>query len=380
MGKRTTSGLNGGNIDKVMLCVVSLLVIIGITMVFSSSAIMAEERYDNMCFFAFRQLLWVIVGIIALISGMHFDYRQWAKLSKFGMVFIFLLLGMVLVPFIGHEVGHARRWLRFGGIGFQPAELAKIIVIIYMSSILDRKYSKIETFYKDLLPPLILVLAVVLLIYRQPDFGTAVLIMLSVGCMLFIGGVRIKHLMICVFLFIPFIVYALISFSYRRDRIMSFLKPFENMYDSGFQLCHSLMALGDGGLTGVGLGSGYQKLFFIPEVHTDFVYAIIGQELGFIGTITILLLFVIFTWRGIMVSLGQNEYLGKIMAAGLTFLISIQAIFNVGVVTGCLPTKGLSLPFVSFGGSSLLFNMFAVGIILNISRNKTLKKLRVRRY
>jgi cell division protein FtsW len=197
--------------------------------------------------------------------------------------------------------------------------------------------------------------------------------------MLFLGGVRLRHLGAGALIMLPLIVYALVSFSYRRARLLSFLKPFENMYGSGFQLCHSLVALGDGGLRGVGLGQGYQKLFFIPEVHNDFIYAIIGQELGFLGTAGIILLFIIFTWRGVKIALKHEKYLGKIMAAGLTFLISVQAIINIGVVTGCLPTKGMSLPFVSFGGTSLLFNLFAVGIILNISRDKRSKAGSIRK-
>ncbi len=368
MGKKTGRSLKNGELDAVLLSVVILLIIVGVIMIFSSSAIMAHQWYNNMYFFAFRQFLWVLIGTIALLAGLNIDFRKWAVLSKFGMFFVFLLLGAVLIPFIGHEVGHARRWLRFAGIGFQPAELAKIVVIIYVASVLDRKYSKIETFYKDLLPPLLLVLAIVFLIYSQPDFGTAILIIIAAGGMLFLGGVKIRHLCIGALLCIPFMIYALVTFSYRRERFFSFLNPFEDMYGAGFQLSHSIVALGDGGLKGVGLGAGYQKLFFIPEVHTDFVYAIIGQELGLLGTVGVLLLFILFTWRGIKIALKQKEYLGKVMAAGLTFLISIQAIVNIGVVTGSLPTKGLSLPFVSFGGSSLLFNMFAVGVILNISK------------
>lgn len=367
MDRRFGKKLKTENIDGVLLCVTVILIIVGLIMVFSSSAIIAEEKFNNMYFFAFRQLMWVMIGTIALIAGLKIDYRIWAKLSIVGIIIVCILLIAVRIPFLGHAVGGARRWLRIGGIGFQPAELAKIAVIIYMSSVLDRKFSKINSFYKDMLPPLSLIAIVIFLIYRQPDFGTSALIMLIVIGMLFWGGVKIKHLAVGFLLLAPLFVYGLISKVYRKERILSFLKPFENIYDSGFQLAHSIVALGDGGLFGVGLGAGYQKLFFIPEVHTDFVYAIIGQELGFAGTIGILLLFILFTWRGIRIALKQNEYLGSIMAVGLTFLISIQAVLNIGVVTGCFPTKGLTLPFVGFGGSSLFFNMFAVGIILNVS-------------
>jgi cell division protein FtsW len=376
-GRAGRKKIRSGELDEILLVVILILVLIGVVMVFSSSAIIAQERYNNMYFFAFRQALWVLISLAALFVGYNISYKKWAKFSKFGMIAVLLLLVAVLVPYVGYAVKGARRWIRLAGMGFQPAEFAKIIVIVYMASTLDRKFSKIETFYKDLLPPLILVMAIVLLIYMQPDFGTSALIVLSVCGMLFLGGVRVKHLIIGIMFFIPFIAYGLLSFSYRRERLFSFLKPFENMYGSGFQLSHSLMALGDGGLKGVGLGSGYQKLFFIPEVHTDFVFAIIGQELGYIGAVAVLVLFVIFMWRGIVISIYHKEYLGRIMAAGLTFLISVQAVINIAVVTGCLPTKGLSLPFVSFGGSSLLFNMLAVGILLNISKEVSPAKRRV---
>lgn len=368
MGRTSRRVTAEGNIDSILLSSIYMLVILGIVMIFSSSAIMAEENFGSIYFFVIRQFLWVFIGTAVLILGLSVDYKKWAHFSKFGMLIVFVMLCVVLIPSIGHKVGYARRWIRFGGIGFQPAELAKIMVVIYVASILDRKYAKIESFHKDLVPPMILVLVIMLLIYKQPDFGTSVIILLSLGGMFFLGGVKLKHLIMGIMFFIPFIIYALFTFSYRKERVLSFLNPFEYMYGSGFQLAHSIMALGDGGLKGLGLGSGYHKLFFIPEVHNDFIFAIIGQELGFIGTTAVLVLFVIFAWRGISISLKQKDYLAKILAAGLTFLISIQAIINIGVVTGCLPTKGLSLPFVSFGGSSMMFNMFAVGIILNISK------------
>jgi len=368
MGGRRSRFAEKNAIDGILLLVTAVLIIVGIIMIFSSSAIMAHEKYRNMYFFVFRQLMWGAFGTAAMVTGMNVDYRIWAKYSRAAMIVVLLLLASVLLPFIGHSVGGARRWLRFGGMGFQPAELAKIVIVIYMASILDRKFSKIKTFYRDLFFPLSMILVMVLMIYKQPDFGTSVIIIALVGSMLFMGGVRVRHLGIGLLMFIPFIVYAMFSFGYRRERMLAFLKPFENMYDTGFQLAHSLVALGDGGLRGVGLGAGYQKLFFIPEVHTDFVFAVIGQELGFLGTLGVLLLFALFTWRGMRIALKHREYLGRIMAAGITFLISIQVIINIGVVTGCLPTKGLSLPFVSFGGSSLFFNMFAVGVLLNISR------------
>ena len=375
------------NCDSILLSVIITLILIGVVMVFSTSAIMAYERYENMYFFMFRQLIWVMLGTGALIVGLGVNYKTWAKLSTPALLFVILLLAMLLFPFIGHTVSGARRWIRIGGIGFQPSEMAKIVVVIYLASLLDRKQRKQgQTPFKlngvcphlsHLLPPLVLILIVALLIYKQPDFGTAVLIILITVGMLFLGGLKIRYIGIGMLFLIPFIIYSLFAYRYRIERVLSFLNPFENIKGSGFQLAHSIMALGDGGLSGLGIGSGFHKLFFIPEVHTDFIYAIVGQELGFIGTSGIILLFLVFTWRGIKIALKQDDYLAKIMAAGITFLISIQAIINIAVVTGCLPTKGLPLPFVSFGGSSLFFNMFAVGILLNISKGVKSRQKRV---
>ncbi|MFW6134543.1 MAG: putative lipid II flippase FtsW [Elusimicrobiota bacterium] len=354
--------------DSLLLFSVVTLIIIGIVMVFSSSAIIAQERYSNMYYFMFRQFLWVLISTGALYMGYKINYNVWARLSRVGIFFVLFILAAVLFPFLGHSVSGARRWIRFGPIGFQPAEMAKLTVIIYMSSVLDRKYTKIKNFSRDLLPPLIVLFFIMMLIYLQPDFGTSIFIVFAVGGMLFLGGIKARYLIASGLLMTPFFVYAVLSHGYRVKRFLSFMHPFDNIRESSFQLAQSLVALGDGGLTGVGIGRGFQKLFFIPEVHTDFIYSIIGQEMGLIGTLGVLVMFLLFTWRGVKISLQSKEYLAKIMAAGITFLISAQALINIGVVTGCLPTTGLSLPFISFGGSSLFFNMLAVGIILNISQ------------
>ncbi len=368
MGRRFNT-LKNSHYDVIMQAVTILLVMIGLVMVFSTSAIMAYEKYNNMYYFFFRQLFWVIIGGISFTAGLKIDYKIWAKISRIAIFLILLMLILVLFPSIGHQVRGSRRWLRIGGFGFQPAELAKVVVVIYMASVMDRKYTKIQNSYKNIMPPIGIVILIGGLIYSQPDFGSAFLIFILVSTILFFGGIKIKYMAGVALGALPFIIYALMAYDYRRHRLFSFLRPFENLYGSGYQLANSLLALGDGGLTGVGLGNGYQKLFYIPEVHTDFVYSIIGQELGLVGTLFILILFGIFAWRGGAIALKNDDYLGKLMVGGLTILIVLQAIINIGVVTGCLPTKGLSLPFVSFGGSSLVFNMLAVGIILNISKS-----------
>ncbi len=369
MGKRVyRKKRRKGRIDGVLLGVTAILIIIGIIMVFSSSAIVAEERYRNMYFFVFRQVIWAVMGAAALGAGLLAEPRKISALSRPAIFISLLLLIAVLIPFIGHTVGGARRWIRMGPVGFQPAEFSKIAVVLYMASVLDRKFTKVGSFSRDIVPPLLIVLITAALIYKQPDFGTAALILVIAGIMLFLGGARIKHLAISGGIFILAAAYALLSYGYRRDRLLTFLRPFESMYGSGFQLSQSLTALGAGGISGVGLGAGYHKLFFLPEVHTDFVFSVLGQETGFIGAILVVFLFILFTLRGMRIALRHSDYLSRITAAGLTLLISLQAVINIGVVTGTLQTKGLSLPFISFGGSSLFFNMFAVGVLLNLSR------------
>ncbi len=358
-----------GEIDYILLSTAVMLIIIGTVMVFSSSAIMAGERYNNMYFFIFRRFIWVILGSFVFVMGLKVDYKKWVKLSRLALPLVLILCILVLVPVIGHSVGGARRWIRLGGVGFQPSELVKIVVVFYLASVLDRKFSKVKDSFKEIIPPLVIVSIIIILIYNQPDFGSAAIIFLITGVMLFLGGVKFKKIFIGLISIIPFIVYALLNYQYRRERLFSFLNPFEDMYDTGYQLAHSIIALGDGGIKGVGLGAGYQKLFFIPEVHTDFVFAIVGQEMGFIGTIFVILLFAVFSFRGFRISIKQKEFIGKLIAAGLVFLIIIQAILNMGVVSGCLPTKGLPLPYLSFGGTSLISNMFALGVLLNISKS-----------
>ncbi|MEA3506348.1 MAG: putative lipid II flippase FtsW [Elusimicrobiota bacterium] len=368
MGKRLRNKNSKGEIDYVLLAVAAALIIFGTVMVFSSSAIIAGEKYNNMYFFILRRFMWIAIGSIGMGLALKIDYKKWVSLSRAGLPAVIVLLVMVLIPRVGHSVGGARRWLRMGPVGFQPAEFAKIAVVLYLASLLDRKFSKVKDSFKELIPPLVIVAIIIILIYRQPDFGSAAIIALLTGIMLFLGGVKFKNFFIGAGIVMPFIIYGMLAYEYRRIRLFTFLKPFENMRGTGYQLAHSLIALGDGGIKGVGLGAGCQKLFFIPEVHTDFVFAIIGQELGFIGTMVTLILFAIFTYRGLKIAINHKELVGKLAAAGLVFLISIQAVFNMGVVTGCLPTKGLPLPYISFGGTSLIFNMFALGIILNISR------------
>ncbi len=366
MGKRRAKAYSHG-IDATLLTTVAALVAFGLVMVYSSSAVIAGERYHNVYFFAFRQVVWIMAGSVAMIAGMKINYKKWAALSRPGFFVSVVLLAAALFTPLGRSVGGAQRWLKLGPLSFQPSEMAKVVMVLYMASTLHRKYITRQEFNKKLVPPLLLLVLAVILVYQQPDFGTAMFMIIVSAGVFFIGGVKFSHILTAVMVLAPLIVIMLFARPYRRERIMTFLNPNTDIYGSGFQLFHSITALGSGGITGLGMGSGLHKLFYIPEVHTDFVFAVIGQELGFAGTVTVVALFALFAWRGMKIAVTQEEYLGRVIAAGLTFLIVAQAGVNMAVVTGLFPTKGLPLPFLSFGGSSLFFNMFSAGVILNIS-------------
>ncbi|MGM0567733.1 MAG: putative lipid II flippase FtsW [Elusimicrobiota bacterium] len=368
MVKRRVKNKSSQRVDTILTCVTFALLALGLVMVYSSSALIAREQYHDMYFFVFRQIIWVLAGFGAMVAGMKISYKKLAYLSRPGIFVTLALLIAVLVTPLGHSVGGARRWLRLGPIGFQPSEMAKVIVVFYMASVLAKKYCSGGELDKKIIAPLMLVALAVFLVFKQPDFGSAVFLIVAAGGVFFIGGIKLKYMFTASLAMLPLIIIMLFARPYRRERLAAFLNPAQDMYGSGFQLYHSITALGSGGLSGFGLGTGLHKLFYIPEVHTDFVFAVIGQELGYIGSMTVVLLFVLFTWRGLSIAARQKDYLGSLIAGGLTFMITVQAAINIAVVTGVFPTKGIPLPFLSFGGSSLFFNMFAVGVILNISR------------
>jgi len=350
--------------DIFLLSVVLFLVFVGVVMVFSASAIVSHEKFDTSYLFLIKQIIWTVMGVFLMLVLARIDYNKLQKFSRPLMVFSFSLLVLVLLI----ESGEIKRWLKFGMVNFQPSEMAKICLILYIADVLDRKGSKLQDFKKGLLPILAVAGIFLILIYAEPDLGTAVILGLVVLAMLFMGGVRLFHLLSLVLASIPLLYFAVFHVGYRRERILTFINPWADAQRIGYQIVQALLALGSGGFFGKGLGASRAKLFFLPEPYTDFIFSIIGEELGFLGASLIIFLFVIIAWRGLHIATRAPNQFGNLLAAGITFLITFQAVLNIGIVTACLPTKGITLPFLSYGGSSLVFSLAGVGILLNISR------------
>lgn len=344
------------------------LVGIGTIMIYSASAIPAQERYGDGYFFLKKQLYWVMLGILGMLFAMRFNYKGLRKFVKPLLAVTFLLLVLVLTPKFGIQAGGAQRWMRLAGFTFQPAELAKLVLILYMADTLTRKQRKVSSLLWGFLPPLCILGSFFWLIIRQPDFGTALVLVAIVFIILFCSGIRIAHLLAFGLGALPFLYLLIYKVGYRHQRVLAFLNPWSDPAGSGFQIIQSFLALGSGGWGGLGLGKSVQKLFYLPAPHTDFIFAIIGEELGFIGTTGIIILFLGFVWQGIKISMRAPDLFGNLLAVGITSWVGLQASINLLVVTGLLPTKGITLPFISFGGTSLILNLVGVGILMNISK------------
>ncbi len=354
--------------DKVLFSITLILVGLGILMVYSASAIRAQETFGDPSFFLTRQVVWAVVGLTSLVWVLGQDYRQlerWAPALYLASV---LLLIVVLLPEVGTKVNGARRWLRFGSLSFQPAEFAKFGLILILSRLLAGRGERVREFTNGVLPPLFLTAVVVGLIALQPNYGTALLIIAIVGTLLFVAGTRIVHLGLLGLGLVPLMGLLLSQVPHVRGRVLAMVDPSQVSSRYLYQLTQSQVALGRGGSFGTGLGDGMQKLFYLPEPHTDFIFAIVGEELGFAGGLGVLGLFVFFLWRGIRIALKAADPFGYYVALGITFLTVTQAAVNMGMVVGLLPTTGLPLPFLSFGGTSLVMTLFGVGILLSISR------------
>ncbi|MFH1259920.1 MAG: putative lipid II flippase FtsW [Elusimicrobiota bacterium] len=350
--------------DIVVIIVVAILVIAGLLMVYSASAIIAEQRYGSTIVFLKKQLLWVLLGASAAFILQYFDYNYLQKLIWPILFIVFVLLVLVL---FAPPVAGVHRWLRWGPIGLQPSELAKLALIIYVAGALDRKQSKIQKL-KGLTPLLLIVGTICGLILVEPDLGTPFLIGMIVLGLFFAGGVRVKHIFYLTMPFVAAVFISLLTVSYRWKRMIAFLDPWADPQGTGYQIVQSLLALGNGGWIGRGFGGSRSKLLYLPEPHTDFIFPILGEEWGLLGSFLIMFLFGVLFWRGLKIAAQAPNLFGSLLATGITIYISFQALLNISVSCGLLPTKGIPLPFLSFGGSSILFTLAAVGILLNISR------------
>jgi cell division protein FtsW len=339
-------------------------------MIYSSSSIYAWQNLGDSTYFLKRHIFYIVIGLMLTLFVMSIDYHLLEKYSKSITLISLLLLVLVLIPGIGKQIAGARRWIRFWGIGFQPSELAQLAVIIYTAGYLSRDEKNIKDFIYGFMPVTIVLGLFAILILLQPDLGTAVAIVIIIFLILFISGVKFLYLVGFILLVSPALYFLIFNIPYRRVRIMSFLNPWADPQGSGFQLIQSQLALGSGGIFGVGLGQGKQKLFYLPAAHTDFIFSIIGEELGLIGTSLLIILFIIFIWLAYRIAKNASDKFGYYLSVGIIIMIALETIVNIGVSTGSIPTKGLPLPFISYGGTSLVFNMMSVGLLLNISKSK----------
>ncbi|MBC9783252.1 putative lipid II flippase FtsW [Heliobacterium chlorum] len=354
--------------DFTIFLAVILLLTFGIVMVMSASSVKAAYYYNDPFYFFKRQFMWALVGIAVMIAAMRFDYRKLARFSKpFLMVSLFLLVAL-FIPGVGKNIMGATRWLNLGPASFQPSELVKLAGVIYFAHNISKESHKLADFKKGLLPYLAIMGVIGLLILAQPDLGTAMAVCGTLFFMLYVGGAKKQHILGLGALGIVLIALAAILEPYRMRRITGFIDPWADPVGTGFQTLQSLFALGSGGLFGAGLGQSKQKYFYLPEQHTDFIFAILGEELGMIGAVCVILLFFVLVWRGIRVSVACPDAFGSILAMGLTVQVALQAIINMGVVSGLLPVTGITLPFLSYGGSSLVFTLSGIGLLLSISR------------
>jgi cell division protein FtsW len=355
--------------DRVLFTTTLLLVCISIVMVYSASAVVALERFDQPYLFLTKQAMWAVLGVAVLAVAMRIDYRTyrndtfiWAALGVVGLL-------LVLV-FFSPPVNGTRRWFNVGGLGIQPSELAKVAAVLFTALVLERRMHRIDDLKYSLLPIAIVVGAMFALIVLEPDYGTAISLLLIIGLMVFAAGLNYRYFVGTVLVALPLLYIVLISAPYRRRRLLAFLDPWADPLGDGFQVIQSLIAVGTGHVFGKGLMGGVQKLFYLPEPHTDFIYAVIGEELGLIGTTAVLICFCVIAWRGARIALRAEDTFGSFVALGLTAMIAVQAFVNISVVLGLLPTKGIPLPLVSAGGSSLLINLLGMGVLLNISQHE----------
>lgn len=362
------------NLDFWLLLIVFILLGFGSVMIYSTSAIYAEEQYGDSFFFLKKHLAWISIGLAGMFLAWRIDYHVLRKYSKILFFISIVLLVLVYVHGIGRSAGGAKRWLVVSGLNIQPSEIAKLALIIYLADILTRKQRWVLEFWKGLIPPLVAMGIMVGLILLQPDLGTTVEMAVVAFIILFIAGVKFQYLITLGLSAMPFLYVFIFSTPYRRNRILSFMNPWKDPEGIGFQIVQSFLALGSGGIFGVGLGQSRQKLFYLPAAHTDFIFSIIGEELGIFGTLFILFLFLVILWLGARICLKALDLFGHFLALGIISLISLQGIINIGVVTGTFPTKGLPLPFISYGGSSMAMYLVCVGVILNI-HNWTQRKM-----
>jgi cell division protein FtsW len=357
-------------VDRLLLAVVLGLSGIGVVMVFSASAVTALAKYRDAFHFLTRQLVAMAIGLALLVAALRWGYRRAERLAYPFLALTTVLLVLVLVPFVGRMAGGARRWINLGVLSFQPAEAAKLALVLYLAHSLAKKREQVRTFSVGFLPHLIVAGTLMALCLLEKDLGTCVVMGLVLFAMLFAAGAKVSYLLGAFFLSLPLAWRAIAGTPYRLERIVAWLDPFAHRKGAGYQMWESMVGIGNGGWLGQGLGEGRSKLFYLPEAHTDFIAAVIAEEAGLLGLGLLILLYGVFVWRGLRAAFNAADAFGCYLALGVTTLVGVQALLNLGVVTVLLPTKGLTLPFVSYGGSSLMTLLAASGLLLSVSASR----------
>lgn len=373
---KTTTIQKTNGYDPWLVLAVMALVGIGLVMVYSASSAVALKEFGSDAHYVKRQFMYMLLGFLMLIAARRIPFRFYFALAYPILFAAILMVLLVHVPGLGVTAGGATRWLRLGPIRFQPAEVARLALIIYLAYSMTRKRDSMGEFSVGVVPHILVTGFICFLLMLQPDFGSSVLMCAVAGIMLFVGGARLSHLGLLGLCAVPLGGMFIIGAEYRLKRVLSFWNPWACETDAGYQIAHSLMAFGTGGIAGVGPGKGYQKLFYLPEPHTDFVFSVVGEELGLWGVCLVLLLFALVVWRGLVISKRVPDRFGSYLAAGITASVGLQAFVNMAVAMGLLPTKGLTLPFLSYGGTSLVLNLTAMGILMNIASYRGPREVR----
>jgi cell division protein FtsW len=354
--------------DKWLFAATVGLALFGVVMVYSASAVMAQRENGNQFYYVIKQGIWTGIGLVVMLAAMQFDYfRLKDKRVVYGLLLLTTL--MLLVVFAFPSINGARRWIKFSKFSIQPSELAKLSLVIFLAYFLERRAGEMTSFWSTFVPCVVVTGTLAVLIVAEPDLGTAMMLVIVFGVLVYTAGARLRHLGLVALPALVGLAGLLVFVPFRMRRMIMFLDPWADPQGSGFQVVQSLIAIGSGGPNGLGFAQGKQKMLFLPFAHSDFIFAVIGEELGLVGTLTVLLVFALFLWRGIRTSLLAPDRFGMLLSLGLVTGIVVQALFNMSVVLSIVPTKGIPLPFISYGGSSLVPTLAAVGILLNISQH-----------
>lgn len=354
--------------DFKLLAAVYLLLAFGISMLYSASIGFSRMAYHNQYYVFIQQLIFIGLGTVFIILLLTINYHLFKRIARLIIMLSVILLVLVLIPGIGKMVSGSRSWIRYKFLGIQPSELAKLALIIYLSYIFAKKRMTTQNFFGGYLPTLIIISTIFFLVLLQPDFGTGFVIIVIAGLLSYISGIRTIYLFSTAFGILPIAYFLITRVGYRKMRLLAFINPWADPMDKGYHIIQSIKSFQIGGLTGVGLGKGVQKLWYLPQPHTDFIFSVIGEETGFLGSLLLLVLFIYIVYRAVRIAMNASDRFGFLLASGISIMLSIQILVNLFVNTGLIPVTGLPLPFISYGGSSLLINMISIGILLNISR------------